>query len=550
MTVALEASAAEARAERERRRNGEQLAEEADRLAGNLRDFTKACWHLVVPQPMVATWHIDAICDHVQAAYERDITRLLITVPPGHLKSSIVSVIAPVWRWTHKPSERFAGASWGEHLSQRDTRKSRLVIRSPWHEARWGHLYELARDENMKGRYSNDQGGHRIATYVGGGTGDRGDILQIDDPHNAKEAQTETQLEGAIEWWGDTWLSRMNDSIDSPGVMIVIGQRIHENDLIEHIIQSGEGWTHLCLPARTELEGHPYAPYPKSVHLPSGRVMQGDPRTEEGELIAPNYTSEARLRELEKGMTPHIAAAQLQQRPAAREGDLLKTAWWRYYEPQAYDETDESLVARLPKFRRLVSSWDTPLKEREKNDLIAGQLWGEHQADRYLLMEVHGHMNMAAAGRAVLAMNEYATLHWPDAIHKTLIEKGGYGLDLANDLKRKIIGVTSIPEPGDKLPDKYTRAESAASCLESGNVFLPGHPRPGGLGGPDSARSPASTVYLVATCATFPNGRYKDPVDSWSQAMNYLDRHRQTGGSISSPRGKSVAELPTGIPER
>lgn len=531
-----------------RRERDETILDEADRLSRSFPEFIRAAWPYVVPVGRVNAWHIDCIAEHVQAAYEREITRLVVTIQPGSLKSSIVSVFGPAWRWATNPSERIVSASWGEHLSNRDTRRSRMLMQTPWYQLRWGDMFDLAHDENLKGRYSNDQNGHRIATYVGGGTGDRGDVLLIDDPHNAKEAQTENQLQGAIEWFGDTWVSRLNNPVDHPGVHVVVGQRIHENDLIAHLLELGT-FHHLCLPARYEDKtmNHPHAPYPRTVTLRSGRTLDGDQRSSNGELLAPSYMNEEGLAELERTMTTHVAAGQLQQRPAAREGDLLKRAHWRYYPPRRDDETDADFVARLPKFRRLISSWDTPLKEKETSDLIAGQLYGEHGGDRYLLDLVQGHMNYSTAKRAVTGQHDFARQLWPDVRLTILIEKGGYGLDLARELAREITGVTQIPEKGERLPDKFTRAESASGCLESGNVFLPGYPSPS-LDGPDEARSPSMTVGLVATCAAFPNGRYKDPVDAWSQAMNYLDKHRGGRPSISSPRNRTIGS-PSIIPQ-
>ena len=141
-------------------------------------------------------------------------------------------------------------------------------------------------------------------------------MLILDDPHNAQEMHSAAMLAGARQWWGDTWASRLNDSPDEPGVMIVIGQRIHQDDVIGMLLEDGR-WTHLCLPARYEIK-HPFV-MPENVTLESGRVLQGDPRTVEGELLAPEVQSEERLDELAADMTAHVAAGQLQQRPARRK---------------------------------------------------------------------------------------------------------------------------------------------------------------------------------------------------------------------------------------
>ena len=166
-------------------------------------------------------------------------------------------------------------------------------------------------------------------------------------------------------------------------------------------------------------------------------------------------------------------------------------------------------------------------------------------ADRYLLDATDGHLNYAAAKRAVIEMVTWTSTLWPNSRQTVLIEKGGYGADLILDLQRLITGVTAIPEKGDRLPDKVMRAESASDSLESGNVHLPGYPLPNLLG-PDEKRCPAMTNVLVADAAAFPFGRYLDRVDAWSQAMNWLRKHsmQKMRGTIPKGRLPRVGTLP------
>lgn len=539
-------SIAEVDAALERKRTGVDREEQAATLAASFRAYARSAWSEAIARRMVQTFHIDSIADHVQAAYERDILRLLVTIPPGYLKSTLLTVLGPTWRWTHAPWERILSSSHAQDLAERDTRTSRLVMQKPWWQSLWGHQFAFARDENLKGRYSNDAGGHRVATHVGGGTGERGDVLIIDDPHNAKEAAKEqvtvTDLMAARAWYSDTWISRLNDSVDEPGVMIVIGQRISELDLIQHIIDADEGeWTHLCLPAWYEPK-HPYVT-PTTVTLPSGRELQGDIRTEPDQLLAPDYRSEQSMRALERTMTSHVAAGQLQQRPTAREGDLIKRHWWRMYRAQQLGESDEDLAARLPAFTLVLQSWDFPLKEAEQNDLSAGTCWGRHGADRYFLEERHGHMNSTAATRAVIEMGQWARRIWPNASHYILIERGGYGKDVIRDVRKQLSGVVEIPEKGETLPDKFSRAAAAVRSLEYGNQYVPGVAAADGSG-PDEHQSPAKTNTLVSHCAQFPNGRFKDVVDSWSQAHRWLDKREGGEVVIGDP-----SDLTIGMPE-
>jgi predicted phage terminase large subunit-like protein len=529
----------------ERRRNGEQLAEEAARLAGDLRAFIRAAWHVVVPNTFVPTWHVDALADHLQALYERDITRLVVTIPPGSLKSTIVSVIAPAWRWIAEPAERFVSASWSDEYSERDTRMSRQLIQSAWFRARFDG-FQLARDENLKTRYSNDRGGYRRATHVGGGTGARGGVLLLDDPHNAKEAQSEGQLQTARQWWGDTWSSRLDDHPERAGIMAVIGQRISEQDLIGMLLEDPERWTHLCLPARFEPK-HPYR-YPASIVTRSGRELLGDPRTTDGELLAPAYQTAERLTELATDMTAHVAAAQLQQRPAPREGALLKRGDWRFYDPTLsfyrrdgkFDRAQATKLAERAKFTQIVHTWDTSLKDGADNDFVAGQVWGVAAADRYLLRVFKARLGLNGTIEAMRELAGWAHGIWPDLPHRILIETAANGPDAIAEMKARVDGVTPIKAVGHK----ELRAAAATPALEAGNCYLPGFGNADLSGYTD--RTPAAVQDFVESCSVFPNGAHDDDVDAWSQMVNWTRGHQHAPARTSVARQR----IPTGAPRR
>ena len=208
----------------------------------------------------------------------------------------------------------------------------------------------------------------------------------------------------------------------------------------------------------------------------------------------------------------------MQQRPAATEGEILKRHWWRFYHPNLF--SDPKNRERWPKFRSVVQSVDTPLKDKESNDLVAIQAWGVLGADRYLLDLKKGHMSAPQAKRAIVEQARFVRTRFRCA-HHVLIENAGYGVELYDELKRELTGVQKITRGTDG--DKVLRAEYASSDLQSGNCFLPGY-REGAdeYSLPDERRCPAEVVDFIDSCATFPNGKYDDDVDAWSQCMNWL----------------------------
>lgn len=524
---------------RSRRANAETLAQEAERLSMSYREFVYSAWPMLGYVPLVRSWHIDALADHYQAAIERHITRLLITIPPGFLKSTEISVLGPAWAWTVRPGERMLSASHSDDLSTRDTRRSRAIMQSSWYQARWGHLWSFSSDENLKTRYSNDQGGHRIRLHVGGGTGERGSVLQLDDPHNAMEAHSEVMLQSAVDWWGEAWSSRLDDSVDHRGVKIVIGQRISERDLIGHLLANDEDagrWTHLCLPFYYERK-HPFV-YPDKVRV-AGRVLQGDPRKKDGELLAPDFMDEERYQDKTADMTEHTIAAQFQQRPAPREGLMLKRAHWRYYDPElsyyaprtVFDQAAVSeLAQRIGAFQLIVHSWDTSVKDRDHSDFVSGQTWGAIGANRYLLRLFHARAGLNATIQAMLDLASWALPLWPHCPHYTVIENSANGPDAAAEIRSRVQGVMLADAKGSK----EVRADAASPALDGHNCFLPGYALPDGSS--YDPRTPTAVQAFIEELAVFNGGQHDDQVDGWS-SMVLWTRGRTGGATMHVPEG-------------
>jgi predicted phage terminase large subunit-like protein len=488
--------------ERDRR----QREEEAEQYSESLSDFVKAAWPSLKPDdPYLHNWHIDAICEHLEAVTRGEITRLQIWVPPVSMKTLLVSVMWPAWEWTRAPKTRYWGASYSEPLAGIISSWSRSLIISDWYQARWGHTFSFVSQSLLQ--FSNDRGGTRLSTSPEGkGTGLHGHRILIDDPIKPDEADatSRAKLDATNRWWDSTVSSR---GIGNDFARLIVMQRLHENDLCGHALAK-EHYEVLALPER-RWKTHPYA-------------WTKDPR-DEGDLLWPAFRNETISNALAKAMLPHRAAGQLQQWPTTREGEILKRHWWRFYHPNLF--RDEKLAKRRPKLRRIAISVDTPLKDKESNDLVAIQAWGAIGADRYLLDLKKGHMNFHQAKRAVLEQSIYVRKLYPRSIHNILIENAGYGVELIEELKKEVGGVVKITRGTDG--DKELRAEAAAADLESGNCYLPGY-REGSdeFSMPDEHRSPADVVDFIDSCAMFPNGRHDDDIDAWSQAINWL-RMRQ-----------------------
>ena len=170
------------------------------------RDFCEYAWPVVEPaMDFVPNWHIDAICDHLQAVADGQIRRLLINVPPGHAKSLLVSVLWPAWMWIRNPEGaqwRGLFASYTRDLAVRDSLRCRDLMGSPWYRQTYQPKWEFSRVQDQKGQFANSEQGFRISLGVGGaGTGFRGDCVVADDPINAIDQYSDAMLESCLLWW-------------------------------------------------------------------------------------------------------------------------------------------------------------------------------------------------------------------------------------------------------------------------------------------------------------------------------------------------------------
>ncbi len=477
-------------------------------LSGSLRLFTQEAWHIIEPgYKYKHNFHIDAISEGLEACAKRDIRRLLINIPPRHMKSLSVTVLWPAWWWTFDPMIRFLTASYGDKLALRDARKSRKVLQSEWYQALWPLVFSS--DQNTQGRYENAATGYRIATSVGGvATGEGGDVIIIDDPHKTDEIESDVERQKVLDWHDGTISTRFNEP--ERGVEVIVMQRLHEKDLAGHVLEQG-GWEHICLPAEYDPK-HPF-------------IWPDDPRAAPGELLWPDRFTREAIDELKHKLGSYQTAGQLQQIPTAREGDLLKRAHWRYFSPKLLDEPK-----RLPAFRLVVASWDTAFKEKTDSDFVVGTIWGSNLADRYLLRKVRERMSFGATKRAMKEVRQWMQDTWPNARIVVLIEKSANGVDIIAELKREITGV--IPVVADR--DKRVRAQAAEPTLEGGNCFVPGA-ADADLSGPDLARTPAWVQEFIEELAKFDKGEYDDQVDSWSQAMNWLNSQSPSPAVLALP---------------
>jgi predicted phage terminase large subunit-like protein len=515
----------------------------ARKAEAQLRSFYRQQWNIVEKlQPRVDNWHVDAICDHLQAtiadvdAYPQ-INRLVINVPPRNSKSSTTCVALPAWTWgpRHLPGKRFMYITHSLRLSRRDSVTTRRVITSGWYQENWGDRFQLLLGQKTKDRFENDQTGYRmIGSFHGGSViGEGADILGLDDPIDPDSADNPNELERIIETYDGALVGRLNDQLR--GVIILIMQRLAENDLCGHVLKQA-GWTHLRLPTEFELEDRcrtfvylrrqdsegnsrksegkisPAATPERGADgsvsglinpEPAKVLFFEDPRTEDGELLNPTRFPREAVDLLKAN--PWVYAAQQQQRPAPRGGQILQDAWWRYYDAKPVDEKGKP---RKPDHG--AQSWDLAFKDLKTSDnvgFVAAELYGP---DIYLIDHFADRAGFSASCDL---MRQKRTQH--PHLPAILVEDKANGPAVIEVLRKEIPGILAVEPKGGKI----ARAYAAQPTLKSGNVYLPNpvDPLTGKL-----IPERAWVKRFIANCSVFPKGLKDDDVDAFTQLVTYL----------------------------
>lgn len=471
----------------------------------------------------VPGWHLDAVAEHLEAVSRGEIRRLVINVPPRHMKSLATCVFWPTWDWIDNPQRSWIFGSHKLTLATRDTVTARRLLGSAWYQSRWGcrcsqmpHSatcsgFRFTDDQNTKTLYENDRGGRRLATQVvPGPLGEGGDVLVIDDPHNPEEITSEAQREKLIETWEQVWMSRLNDPKRS--AIVVIMQRLHERDLAGYLLGQGSGWEHLCLPTEHEV--------PPQVSVTS--LGFRDPRAESGALLWPERVGDSEVA-AEKKRGSYVFAAQHQQRPAPAGGGVLKGHWWRFWYPQGMTAAPPAWNSRrndgslhiheqveLP--AGLVAdtlSLDCAFKDTATSSYVVSQAWARARARRFLIDQFREKLDFPSTVKAFLAQ----MVRHPQA-RARLVEDKANGPAVISTLKGRVAGLIAIEPDGSK----ESRAAAVSAEIEAGDVYLP-HP----------ALFPWVQLLLLEA-ATFPNGEYTDQIDALTQALRRYQQQPEFTG--------------------
>lgn len=466
--------------EAERQRRLDSAASIRQRCS-TLSGFVREAWHVLEPSnPYIHGWHVEAIAEHLEAITNGQITRLLINIPPGTMKSLLTGVFWPAWEWgpMNRPALRIIGTSYSEDYAKRDNRRMRDLVESEWYQALWGDHVKLDRRGEMS--FSNTATGWRQGIPFSRLTGGRADRVIIDDPHSADGADSDTERGSTIRTFRESVPTRLTNPEKS--AIVVIMQRLHEQDVSGTILALKLGYDHLMLPMEYEPE--------RSCKTSIGFK---DPRTQDCELLFPERFPREVVERDKVPMGSYAVAGQFQQRPAPRTGGMFQRG-------------DFEIVDAIPSgYGREVRAWDFAASKEKPGrspDWTVG-LKMKLAGDEFYILDVR--RGRWSPNEVEKLLRNTASQDGQSVTIRMPQDPGSAGKSDAETKVKLLKGYSTVVKP--VTGDKATRAKPASAQAEAGNVKL--------------LRGDWNEAFLDEVCG-FPSGAFDDQVDAFADALNEL----------------------------
>lgn len=441
------------------------------------REFFREFWDIIEAVELVPNWHIDKICDHVQEAietWERGESQddILINVPPGTSKSTMITQLLNAWIWTRNRSVRVISSSYSHDLSTVHAVKTRDVITSEKYQRYYPGWLTMKKDQAGKTHFKNTHHGERFTTSTGGRVlGMHGDIIIIDDPIDPQSADVHDgkALENAYRFVSRTLSSRKTDKKRTLTIMVM--QRLHENDPAGMWLKKKKRINHICLPGKLT---------PNTVVMPAEwqqYYVNG--------LLDVNRLDQDALDKLNEDLGSYGYANQILQLTAPPDGGIWKK--WLKVIPRN-QMPDRNAMADCG------NDWDTAYTEDQKNDASAYISSGKVGNNQYIY----------DLG--------FKKLEFPDLIHYMSLREGPHyieakasGKSATQALSAMGIIALEVSVPGG---DKTARTKLVTPRAEAGFIYI--------------ADDLAETLYNHEEqgILKFPNGRHDDLNDALVQSIN------------------------------
>ena len=435
----------------------------------SLKVFARMMWPVVNPGCVMKwNWHLDAIVDHLEAVTRGDIRRLVISVPPGSCKSTLVGQMWPTWEWLHKPEKRWVFATNALDNAKKEAIYRRSIIQSDLYKRFAPKFGGVLRTKNILTVRNDKNGVYRGISTGSSITGDHFDRRVIDDPNDAQRVAAD-ELDIVNFWYDNAFSSRKRDG----DALVVIQQRLAPNDLAGHLIDVLDPEAILSIPMQYD---------PKHIVSVSPLGWR-DPRRTAGELLWPERFGVRDVQVARRSLGEAAYRAQYQQRPMALgAGVTFRRQWWHRWTVPPSD----------------VISWrmtiDTASSMRRGADNSVIEIWALARGGvAYLMYLEFGHWDIGTKIKRIIA-----ALDLYPACRTVSIEERGEGFAVADMLLQAIKPSGRTVDRWASRAPKEARITLCAPLVESGHIVLP----VGDMAEP-----------LIDEAAAFPEGDHDDMID-------------------------------------
>lgn len=427
--------------------------------------------HYLTPGDYKLPPHLEYLSDRIASSIAVGNARLLVTMPPQHGKSNLVTRWVHPWLQALWPGNQDAIVSYEARFAAWHGAAARDLVLE--HGERLGVEVVNGKDA-AAGDWATTAGGRVFSTGIGGPITGRGfDFIGIDDPvKNHKEAASQIIRQSHWDWYETTSRTRVRPG----GSMLVVMTRWHPDDLIgrllEHMKSGGTQWEIIRLPALAE----------------SGDVLG---RSVDEPLWPERYGFDY-LDELRRS-SPKMFASMYQGAPRYPEGAMFKREWFKF--------ADEP----FPHDAMRVRAWDlasTAPGLSGEPDWTVGFLIARHE-NSVRIEDVQRFR--AGPGDVRKRVRATAEMDGVKVRIKLQQDPGQAGKDQIDSYSAMLFGF--VVEAATVTGDKQTRAEPFASAAQLGRVSM--------------VRAPWNAEFL-AEADTFPDGKFDDQIDAGSDGFNVL----------------------------
>lgn len=466
------------------------------------------------------TYLSDRLTEATRAVEQGESRYIVVSMPPRMGKSHLTSIYLPLWLLRTHPQWKLGLISHSPTLAVFWGRQVRRIIEE--HGADLG--LSIARDAGAASEWQTTAGGGIVSRSAPGQsiTGLGFKVLLIDDAvKDFAAAHSANQRDALWDWW----LANAQTRLEPPSLVVVIGTRWHEDDLIGRLLSmdmesEGIEWEVIAFPAIAE------------DHDVLGREP-GEP------LLSPllNETKEEALERwdsVRRAVGSYTWASLYQQRPAPAKGAIFDTGWWKFWTTDPDKATEDGRVVHLDPHTlssaMWIDSWDTTFKDGSGTDYVVGQRWVRFGENRYLVAQQRGKWSFTQTLERMedwLLRDDQFLSPYGQFVHTRLVEDSASGPALLDVLKSKVTGLRAVRPRSSK----ENRARAATPEIEEGYVYLPLPSDPGNEWVSD----------LLSELRNFPHDVNDDQVDTLTQALSFL---RDTGrGGVTVP-GRSATRIP------